>query len=69
MVACGKGKYEGEKCFIKGHYPYTKNGKISRKRIRNAMARAKQQGKGKAIKRGGYCKIAKREGIHSEYCK
>lgn len=68
MVSCGKGKYQGEKCFIKGGYPYTKNGKVSKKRIRNAMARAKQNGDGMKIKRGGYCKIAKRNGIESEYC-
>jgi hypothetical protein len=68
VVNCGKGKYEGELCFIKGAYPYTNGGKISEKRIRNAMARAKQNGEGAALKRAGYCRLARRHHIKSEYC-
>ena len=71
----GTGNYRGhkEKCFIVSHgechYPYTKNGKVSRGRIRNAMARAAQQGKIAAIKRGGFCRIARANGIKSEHCR
>lgn len=68
VVKCGKGKYHGEQCFISGAYPFTKNGKVSTKRIRNAMARAKQNGEGAALKRAGYCSRAKRAGVKSEYC-
>ncbi len=68
MVACGKGKYHGEKCFLKGgKYPYTQNGRVSTKRIRNAMARAQQNNEGDVIK-SKYCKLARRHHIKSEYC-
>lgn len=75
-----KGWYNGhvETCLVhgghmkrKGHkmakckYPVTKNGKLNPGRIRNARARAAQNGDTAAIMKGGWRKFAKRAGIKS----
>lgn len=72
----GKAWYKGhtETCLIVGkkmhkigkpkcHFPVTKNGSLNCGRVRNARARAAQQGKTAEIMRGGWKKYAKRCGV------
>lgn len=69
MATCSKGRHKGEKCMKPpASYPYTKNGKVSVGRIRNAAARAAQNGDVAAIKAGGFCGIAARNGVKSKLC-
>lgn len=68
MYSC---KYKGkkEKCLASNNeYPVTKNNKIDKKRVRAAAAYASRFGDIKRIKRGGICKIAKREKIDLKVC-
>lgn len=44
-------------------YPVTKYGKLNPGRVRNARARAAQNGDTAAIMRGGWKKFAKRAGV------
>ncbi len=68
----GPCNYRGhrETCLIPklNKYPITKNGKISVGRIRNAAARAAQNNDIAAIKKGGFCRIARRYKVMSRLC-
>lgn len=68
----GSCNYRGhrERCFIPklNKYPYTKNGIPNKGRIRNAAARASAHGDVAAIKKGGFCTIARRFKVHSKLC-
>ena len=57
-----------EKCLLKNKYPVTKNGKISKKRIRAAAAYGAKEGVLPSLKKGGICSIAKREKIDLKVC-
>ena len=69
----GSCNYRGkrETCLIpkRNAYPITKNGKVSVGRIRNAAARAAQHGDVAAIKKGGFCRIARRHKVKSRLCR
>jgi hypothetical protein len=69
MGTCTKGQYKGEKCFKPPtSYPYTKGGTVNVGRIRNAAARAAQNGDVATIKAGGFCGVASRNGVKSKLC-
>lgn len=58
-----------EKCLMKGgRYPITKNGKISKKRIRAAESYGSQMGVLGRLKKSGLCSIAKRKGVKLKAC-
>lgn len=62
-----EGKYKGERTLLpSGKYPITKNGKLNCGRVRNAVARAAQQGATGAIKKGGIMSAIKQCGIKSK---
>lgn len=61
------GKYKGETTLLPdGRYPVTKNGKLDCGRVRNAAARAAQQGATSAIVRGGIRTYQRKCGIKSK---
>lgn len=64
------GRYKGEKTLVKGgKYPITKNGKLDCGRVRNAAARAAQNGATAAIIKGGIRAAQKKCGISSKLAK
>lgn len=68
MFSC---HYKGhkEKCLLKGgRFPVTKNGKISKKRIRSADAYGSKMGLLSKLKKGGLCSIAKKHKIKVKSC-
>jgi hypothetical protein len=68
MVTKAKdGSYKGEKTLLSdGRYPITKNGKLDCGRVRNAVARAAQQGATAAIVKGGIKTYLKKCGVDSK---
>lgn len=66
-----KCNYKGhkERCLKKDSYPITKGGELNCGRVRNAVARASQNGDIAAIKKGGVKTYLKRCGIESKLLK
>lgn len=58
-----------EKCLLKGgRFPITKNGKVSKKRIRSADAYGSKMGLLSKLKKGGLCSIAKKHKVDIKSC-
>jgi hypothetical protein len=70
VIKSKEGKYSGERTLLKsGKYPITKNGKLDCGRVRNAVARAAQQGDTAAIVKGGIKTYLKKCGVDSKLTK
>ena len=64
------GRYKGETTLLPdGRYPITKNGKLNCGRVRNAVARAAQNGDTSAIIKGGIRNAIKKCGVQSKLSK
>jgi hypothetical protein len=67
MHSC-KHRGKRERCLLKDGYPVTKNGKVSKERIRSAAAYGAKFGVLAKLKRSGLCSIAKRNKINIKAC-
>lgn len=66
---CTEGPYKGEICLKPpANYPVTEGGKLSPGRIRNAPARAAQNGDMATIKKNGLCTYMAKIGATSGVC-
>lgn len=70
VTKASSGSYKGEKTLLpSGKYPVTKNGKLDCGRVRNAVARAAQNGDTAAIIKGGVKKFLSDCGVDSKLLK
>ena len=65
-------KYKGvkERCLLKNGFPVTKNGKISKKRVRAAETYGSKTGRLETLKKNGLCFWVRKAGVkNSKVCK